>query len=110
MARKPMITRTLISTKATVLCLNVETAEPTNETFELARTFKDNDKLMKALKEKYESDTTKLVHIVDTAEVEKLYGMSETDFMLNAVELDPNTRKPLKGEDIDTDEEPADEV
>lgn len=102
MARKPMITRTIMSTKATVLCLNVETAEPTNETFDLARTYKDNDKLMKALKAQYETENTKLVHIVDVQEVEKLYGMSETDFMLNAVELDPTTRKPL-GAPVDDD-------
>ena len=105
MARKPMITRTLISTKATVMCLNVETAEPTTEVFELARTYKDNDKLMKSLKAQYETEDTKLVHIVDVTEVEKLYGMSETDFMLHAVELDPTTRKPLGAPATDDDDE-----
>lgn len=103
MARKPMVTRTLISTVATVLCLNVETAEPTNETFTIARTFKDDDKLMKALKAEHETADLKLVHIVDKSEVEKLYGMSETDFMKYASELDPETRKPLSE---DTEELP----
>ena len=103
MARKPMVTRTLISTVATVLCLNVETAEPTNETFSIARTFKDDDKLMKALKAEHETDDLKLVHIVDKSEVEKLYGMTETDFMKYASELDPETRKPLSA---DTEEVP----
>ena len=105
MARKPMITRTIMSTRATVLCLNVETAEPTTEVFELARTYKDEDKLMKALKAQYENESTKLVHITDITEVEKLYGMSETDFMLNAVELDPTTRKPLSQPDSDDTDE-----
>lgn len=108
MARKPMITRTIMSTRASVLCLNVETAEPTTELFELARTYKDEDKLMKALKAQYENESTKLVHITDIVEVEKLYGMSETDFMLNAVELDPTTRKPLSAgvdESYESDEE-----
>jgi hypothetical protein len=95
MARKPMVTRTLVSTSVNVLCLNVETAEPINQTYELARTFTDDDKLMKALRAEYETDTNKLVHIVDKTEVEKLYGMSETDFMKYAKELDPETRKPL---------------
>lgn len=110
MARKPMITRTIMSTKATVLCLNVETAEPSNETFELARTYKDNDKLMKALKNQYETEDTKLVHIVDIEEVEKLYGMSETDFMLNAIELDPTTRRPLGSTDSDEVDEETEEA
>ena len=107
MARKPMVTRTLISTVAIVLCLNVETAEPTNETFTIARTFKDDDKLMKALKAEHETVDLKLVHIVDKSEVEKLYGMTETDFMKYASELDPETRKPLSA-DADTAKE-ADE-
>lgn len=101
MARKPMITRTIMSTRATVLCLDIETAEPTTEVFELARTYKDEDKLMKALKAQYENESTKLVHITSIDEVEKLYGMSETDFMLNAVELDPTTRKPLNQSESD---------
>lgn len=105
MARKPMITRTIMSTRATVLCLNVETAEPTTEVFELARTYKDEDKLMKALRLQYENETTKLVHIAGITEVEKLYGMSETDFMLNAVELDPTTRRPLDQPDSDETDE-----
>ena len=107
MARKPMVTRTLISTSVTVLCLNVETAEPTNELFNIARTFKDDDKLMKALKAEHETDDLKLVHIVHKEEVEKLYGMSETDFMKYAHELDPETRKPLSADaetDADSDE------
>ena len=44
MARTPMVTRTLVSTRANVLCLDVLTAEPTNQTFDIARTFKDEDK------------------------------------------------------------------
>lgn len=104
MARKPMVTRTLVSTQVTVLCLNVETAEPTNQTYELARTFNDDDKLLKALRAEYETDTNKLVHIVDKTEVEKMYGMSETDFMKYAQELDPTTRKPVS-HDADPDNE-----
>lgn len=98
MARKPMVTRTLISTQVTVLCLDIQSAEPSNVTFSIARTFKDDDKLMKALKDEHETDDLKLVHIVDKKEVEKLYGMTETDFMKYASELDPETRKPLSAD------------
>lgn len=101
MARTPMVTRTLISTRVNVLCLDVLTAEPTNQTFDIARTFKDEDKLMKALKAEYETDSLKLVHIVDTTTVEKLYGMTETEFMNHARELDPATRKAIESETPD---------
>ena len=49
--RKPMVTRTIKSTVATVLCLDVEKAEPFNYTVELARTYKDEKHLMKAIRE-----------------------------------------------------------
>lgn len=105
MARKPMVTRSIKSTVVNALCLNVETAEPSNESFELARTYATEDKLMKALKENYETETLKIVHVVDTHEKETLYGMSENEFMKHAVELDPATRKALATEDTEADAE-----
>jgi hypothetical protein len=70
----------------------------------MARTFNDDDKLLKALRAEYETDTNKLVHIVDKTEVEKMYGMSETDFMKYAQELNPETRKPVS-HDVELDNE-----
>lgn len=80
MARKPMVTRTFDSTKVTALCLDVETAEPCNKVFVLPRTYKDEKAMMKKLRE-YETDTLKIVHIVDTEVEHKLYGMDESKFI-----------------------------
>lgn len=93
MARKPMVTRTIITTKVIVLCLNVNSAEPFNETVTLPRTYKDDKKLLKSVEEVINTDTVKAVHIVDKKEIETLYGMSEQDFINNAKILDPATRK-----------------
>lgn len=93
MARKPMVTRTITTTKVIVLCLDVNSAEPFNETVTLPRTYKDDKKLLKSVEEVINTDYVKAVHIVDKKEIETLYGMTEQDFINNAKVLDPATRK-----------------
>lgn len=98
MARKPMVTRTIITTKVNVLCLNVQDAEPFNQIVTLPRTYKDDKKLLKKVEEVVNTDNVKAVHIVDKEEVETLYGMTEQDFITNATILDPVTRRELETE------------
>lgn len=104
MARKPMVTRTIITTKVNVLCLDVVKAEPFNKEVVLPRTYKDDNAILKRLRETVETDTEKVVHIVDKEEVETLYGMDEKTFIDNATILDPETRKALEAEDTNTEE------
>lgn len=94
MARKPMVTRTITTTKANVLCMDIQTAEPFNKVVTLPRTYKDDKTLMKKVQEVVETDTVKAVHVVDKKEVETLYGMTEQEFIQKAVVLDPETRRP----------------
>lgn len=108
MARKPMVTRTITTTKANVLCMDIQTAEPFNKVVTLPRTYKDDKTLMKKVQEVVETDTVKAVHIVDKEEVETLYGMTEQEFIQNAVILDPETRRP-EAEEVEETEE-AEEV
>lgn len=93
MARKPMVTRTIITTKVNVLCLDIQSAEPFNKVVTLPRTYKDDKKLLKKVEEVVNTDDVKAVHIVDKGEIETLYGMSEQDFIDHATILDPATRK-----------------
>ena len=88
-----MVTRTIVTTEANVLCLNLETAEAFNETVTLARTYKDEKSLMKAVSEIINNESQKAVHVVDTTIVETLYGMAEQDFIANAEKLDPRKVK-----------------
>lgn len=94
MARKPMVTRTFTTTKANVLCMDIQTTEPFNKVVTLPRTYKDDKTLMKKVQEVVETDTVKAVHIVDKEEVETLYGMTEQEFIQNAVIFDPETKRP----------------
>lgn len=98
MPRKPMITRTIVTTKVNVLCLDINSAEPFNEVVTLPRTYKDEKKLLKKVEEVLNTDEVKAVHIVDKKEVETLYGMTEQDFITNATVLDPITRKEFEAE------------
>ena len=96
MARKPMVTRTITTTKANVLCMDIQSAEPFNKVITLPRTYKDDKTLMKRVQEVVETDSIKAVHIVDKEEVEIMYGMTEQEFIEKAVVLDPKTRKALE--------------
>lgn len=93
MARVPQVTRTMKSTKATVLCLNTETAEPFNDTVVLSGTYKDNKAILKTVKSQLDNDTVTAVKLVDVVIEEKLYGMSEQDFLNHAKELPPRHGK-----------------
>lgn len=93
MARKPMVTRTIVTTEVNVLCLNLETAEPFNMDVTLMRTYKDDVKLMKKVSEIVNTDTVKAVHVVHKNEMENLYGMSEEDFVKYAHVLPPRSQE-----------------
>lgn len=81
MARVPMVTRTIITTKANVMCLDVQSGEPCNHEVTVPRTYKDDEALMKRVKPIIETETLKAVHIVGKEEIETLYGMTEQEFI-----------------------------
>ena len=87
MARTPMITRTINTTKANVLCLNIVEGEPFNQVVILPRTYKDEKSLMKQVELAINTDSVKAVHVVDAKVEETLYGMPEADFIAVAKPL-----------------------
>lgn len=94
-----MVTRTIKCTKATVLCLNIETGEPFQETVVLPRTFKDEAKLLKACEAVLNKGNVKAVHPVYTTIEENLYGMTEQNFIEHAEILPPRQTKPNDSEE-----------
>jgi hypothetical protein len=93
--RAPQVTRTMESTKVTVLTVN--TVEQTTEVkeFILPRTYKDNEKILNVLRKMDLGENVQPVSIHSVEVQTKLYGMSEADFMKYAKELDRETRKAL---------------
>lgn len=96
MARVPMVTRTITTTKAVVMCVDVEAGEPFNKVVSVSRTYKDKESLLKVVKPLIETETIKAVHIVDKTEIETLYGMTEQEFIEHATVLPERTAKPEK--------------
>ena len=84
MPRIPQVTRTIQTTKVTVLCLDIETGEPFNDYLVLPRAYKDEKAMLKQVEEVINTDTVRAVHIVDS-EVQKIkYGMTEQEFIKHA--------------------------
>lgn len=93
--RKPMITRTIISTRVRALCVNPQSAETFEEEFVLTGKIADKDKVLKRVSKLYNRENCTIVAIRDIKEVNELYGMDEADFVAGAKILDPATRKEL---------------
>ena len=91
--RKPMVTRTIISTSVTALCVNPQTAETFEQEFTLTGKNDDKDKVLKRVSKLYNTDDCTIVAIRNLKEVNELYGMDEADFIKGAKILDPVTRK-----------------
>lgn len=101
--RKPMVTRTIISTSVTALCVNPQTYETFEQEFKLTGKIADKDKALKISSKLYNTDDCTLVAIRSLKEVNELYGMNEVDFIKGAKILDPATRKVIETEQSDAE-------
>ena len=88
MAKEKMITRTITSTKVTATVADIANNVITEHVYTVPGKL-DADTALKPLKEQAETDNIKILRIVSTETIEKLYGMSEITFIANAVELPP---------------------
>lgn len=93
MPRLPQVTRTIPTTKATVLVLNIETGISEERVVSIPREYKKAKKLREAIEAVVNTDIEKLAHIKNTEIVETLYGMSEQKFIENAEVLPPRGTK-----------------
>ena len=78
------------------MCLDVTKGEPFNQDVVLPRTYTDDTKLLKKVKELVDTEDVKAVHIAKKEEIETMYGMTEQDFINSAKVLDPQTRKAIE--------------
>lgn len=90
MARKRMVTRTVMQTTAEVMTLNITTAEVQVRKYDIGGQYTDED-LLKKLQKLFQTDTLKLVHIESQTCNEVLLGMNEEDFIRLAKVLPPRT-------------------
>lgn len=87
MARQPMVTRTIKSTKVVALCINIETAEPFNDVILLPRTYKNEKHILDSAKKARDTEEEKVVSICEAEVITGLYGMTEQEFLKHADKL-----------------------
>lgn len=88
MARERMITRTIEGINAEIMGIDTVNNMVTNTSYHFTGIFKNDDEILARAK----ADTVDSfipVKVVSTMKTEKLYGMSEADFMKYAKELPP---------------------
>lgn len=91
MRRDKMITRTIVTTNAEIMCFNCDT----NEVITLNESY-IGDLSDKEIEKRFSIDyenTAKFLKIVNAEKTTKLYGISEKDFLQYAVELDENRKE-----------------
>lgn len=91
MARQPQVTRTIKTTRAKVLCLNLVKEEPFVKEIVLPRTYKDEKAMMKVIAPMVDNGEEKAVHVQSFECEETLYGMTELEF-INAAHILPNRK------------------
>lgn len=101
--RKPMVTRTIISTSVTALCVNPQTAETFEQVFTLSGKIFEEYKALKKVSKLYNTEDCTIVAIRELKEVNELYGMDEVDFIKGAKILNPATRKEIETEQTDAE-------
>lgn len=116
MARAKMVTRTITATKVEAQIVTISASEITTINVTVSGEFDDADKLLKAVKKQTETNDIKVLQVLTSEKIEKLYGMLESDFLAQAKELDPETRKALAQDETaqetpeaDAQEEPKEE-
>ena len=88
MARIPMVTRTIKTTRFEVMTVNVTTGQVAIVEFTLLGSHGNTEKSLKTLKKDFETDETKVVNIQSFKQSIDLYGMTEAEFIEKAQKLD----------------------
>lgn len=93
MARQPQVTRTIQTTVANVLCIDLVNEQPFTQIVKLPRTYKDERSMMKKIKPIVENDNVKAIHVQNFTVESTLYGMTEEEFISVAHILPARTSK-----------------
>lgn len=93
MRKEKMITRTIVTTNAEIMAFNLDTNEVITLNESYIGNLSDRD-IEKQFAIDYDN-SAKFLKLVNAEKSSKLYGITEKDFLENAVELDEN-RKEVK--------------
>lgn len=102
MSKERMVTRTIKSTNFRIMCLDIVVGKAYEDAVNIAGRFKKVEDAEKAISSAYNTEGKKFVHIIESKEVENLYGMTEKKF-LDMAEILPERAKETN--DNNTDKE-----
>lgn len=91
MRKEKLITRTIISTKATVLLYNTTTKETHEESFTLSGIIKKDVTIVNKVKKELEASgrfTEKVVSVVSFVDIDALYAITESEFIAHATKYE----------------------
>ena len=105
MARQPVITRTITTTKVEMLAVNIDSKSTVTVEVTLPRTYKDDAAMLKMANKRNENQSIKYVAVTGTPAVEsKRWGMTEEEFIDKGHEFPPYKSKD-DAEDVETVED-----
>ena len=88
MARKIYVTRTMKSTRASILCMDIEQAEPMNVEVVLPTILKDEKDILKRARAVIDTDSVKAVAVVAFEPEYAMYKMPIETFLAHAEKTD----------------------
>lgn len=91
MRKEKLVTRTIISTKATVLLYNKTTKETYEEEFTLSGIIKKDVTIENKVKKELEATgrfSEKVVAVLSSVDIDALYAITESDFIAHATRYD----------------------
>ena len=91
MRKEKLITRTIISTKATVLLYNATTEEIHEESFMLSGIIKKDVTIENKVKKELEATgrfTEKVVSVLSSVNIDALYAITESEFIAHATKYE----------------------
>lgn len=109
MRKEKLVTRTIMSTKATVLLYNATTKETHEESFTLSGIIKKDVTIENKVKKELESSgrfTEKVVAVVSYVGIDALYVITESEFIAHATKYE--SREALAAALKGTDKEAID--
>lgn len=84
MARKRTVNRTLVVTMATVLCADTEAGMMESEIIPLSGAIKSKEEALKSARKVIETDTYKVVKVLDMKQEKHFHTMPEEEYIANS--------------------------
>lgn len=91
--RTPMVTRTIGFIRCEIMALDTVNGTVQTVTVDYTGLQKQNDRILKDIKNTWQNDDVALVKITSKEEIEQLYGMREEDFIRYATPMESRTSK-----------------